>query len=392
MKFCILTPRFPFPENGGDVLRINNIARYLKSKNHELVLVSFSDEEIQVKEEYYRLYDTIYTIKRSKIFSLFMSLFFSLTGRPIQCGYYFSFNYLKLFRKVINNELPDIYISHLLRMVPYLEITNKQDCSIIEMTDALSKTYTLSSKAKGSSLKKTIYFLEKRLINRYECHVIKSFPKVALVSASDIQYLQQQSGNNFKNVVLYTNGVDCIHTIPKTYDNRKICFVGNMRTLQNQDAVMYFIKDIFPLIKQSVPDAIFTIIGAEPPEPVKTLADGKNIIVTGFVDDIQAAVSECCVAVAPVRVAAGIQNKVLVSMGCGVPVIMSSLIAGAIPELESGKNCFISDVPETFANYCITLMNDTNIRSSISETGYKMVKEKYSWFEKLKGYEQLKFK
>lgn len=392
MKFCILTPRFPFPENGGDVLRINNIARYLKSKNHELVLVSFSDEKIQVKEEYYRLYDTIYTIKRSKIFSLFMSLFFSLTGRPIQCGYYFSFNYLKLFRKVINNELPDIYISHLLRMVPYLEITNKQDCSIIEMTDALSKTYTLSSKAKGSSLKKTIYFLEKRLINRYECHVIKSFPKVALVSASDIQYLQQQSGNNFKNIVLYTNGVDCIHTIPKTYDNRKICFVGNMRTLQNQDAVMYFIKDIFPLIKQSVPDAIFTIIGAEPPEPVKTLADGKNIIVTGFVDDIQAAVSECCVAVAPVRVAAGIQNKVLVSMGCGVPVIMSSLIAGAIPELESGKNCFISDVPETFANYCITLMNDTNIRSSISETGYKMVKEKYSWFEKLKGYEQLKFK
>ena len=392
MKFCILTPRFPFPENGGDVLRINNIARYLKSKNHELVLVSFSDEKIQVKEEYYRLYDTIYTIKRSKIFSLFMSLFFSLTGRPIQCGYYFSFNYLKLFRKVINNELPDIYISHLLRMVPYLEITNKQDCSIIEMTDALSKTYTLSSKAKGSSLKKTIYFLEKRLINRYECHVIKSFPKVALVSASDIQYLQQQCGNNFKNFVLYTNGVDCIHTIPKTYDNRKICFVGNMRTLQNQDAVMYFIKDIFPLIKQSVPDAIFTIIGAEPPEPVKTLADGKNIIVTGFVDDIQAAVSECCVAVAPVRVAAGIQNKVLVSMGCGVPVIMSSLIAGAIPELESGKNCFISDVPETFANYCITLMNDTNIRSSISETGYKMVKEKYSWFEKLKGYEQLKFK
>lgn len=391
MKVCLLTPRFPFPENGGDVLRINNIARYLKSQNHELVLVSFCDNEVEIKKEYYNIYDNIYTIKRNKIVSLFMSFFFALTGRPIQCGYYFSFKYLKIFKKVINKEYPDIYISHLLRMVPYLELTKNRNKSIVEMTDALSKTYVLSSKAKGNFVKKIIYRLERGLIHRYEIHVIKSFPKVVLVSASDIQYLQQQSGGNSENLVLYTNGVECMPEIPNKYNNRKICFVGNMRTLQNQDAVLYFIKEIFPLIKQSVPDAIFSIIGAEPPETIKNLADGKNIIVTGFVDDIQAVVSECCVAVAPVRVAAGIQNKVLVSMGSGVPVIMSTLIAKAIPELSSENNCFISDNPEVFANYCITLMNDVNIRSSIAVAGYNMVKEKYSWFEKLKGYEQLNF-
>ncbi len=389
MKICLLTPRFPFPENGGDVLRINNIARYLKSKNNELILVSFCDGDFQIKEEYYSLYDNIYTIKRSKIVSLFMSLLFVITGRPIQCGYYFSFNYLRLFRQVINQVHPDRYISHLLRMVPYLEITNKQDCSIIEMTDALSKTYTLSSKAKGSFLKKTVYFLERRLIHRYERHVIESFPKVALVSNSDIKYLREQSGINSNSFVLYTNGVECMPTLPAKYNIRKICFVGNMRTLQNQDAVLYFVKEILPIIKQSIPEVVFTIIGAEPPEAIKSLSDGKNIIVTGFVDDIQTAIADCCVAVAPVRVAAGIQNKVLVAMGCGVPVVMSSLISGAIPELATEENCFIADEPSVFAEACISVLKDSTMRDKISKNGYKMVREKYSWEEKLKGYEEL---
>ena len=65
MKICILTPRFPMPENGGDVLRINNIARYFKSQGHELLLVSFYDTPIDMNEAM-RLYDKIYTVRRNK--------------------------------------------------------------------------------------------------------------------------------------------------------------------------------------------------------------------------------------------------------------------------------------------------------------------------------------
>ena len=387
MKLCLLAPRFPFPENGGDVLRINNIARYLKSKNFELVLISFYEDEIRLKKEYFALYDTIYMIKRTKIVSLVMSLIFVLTGRPIQCGYYFSFKFLKQLRRSIKQELPDEFVSHLLRMVPYLELTHLQKKSIVEMTDALSKTYGLSSKAKGSFIKKCIYRLELHLIRRYERFVVEHFSKVALVSTSDIQYLEGQCGGNSKTLVLYTNGVDCLPILPASYNSRKICFVGNMRTLQNQDAVLHFVNDIFPLIKKSVPDTVFTVIGAEPPGAIQALDDGKNIIVTGFVDDIQTAVSDSCVAVAPVRVAAGIQNKVLVAMGCGVPVVMSSLISAAIPELKDCENCFICDEADAFAQSCIKLLRDAEMRGAVAKAGYEMVKEKYSWNEKLEGYE-----
>lgn len=387
MKLCLLAPRFPFPENGGDVLRLNNIARYLKSKNHELVLISFYEDEIRLKKEYFSLYDTIYMIKRTKIVSLVMSFIFALSGRPIQCGYYFSFSFLKQLKRSIKQELPDEYLAHLLRMTPYLELTHKKSNSIIEMTDALSKTYRLSASAKGNFVKKLIYRIELNLIKRYEKYVVAHFPKVVLVSASDITYLEKQCGGKQKSLALYTNGVDCLPCLPTAYNNYKICFVGNMRTLQNQDAVFHFVNDIFPLIKKVVPNAIFVIIGAEPPDSIKALADGKNIIVTGFVDDIKSAISDCCVAVAPVRVAAGIQNKVLVAMGCGVPVVMSSLISKAIPELKDGENCFIKDDVNDFSNFIVSLLQNSDIRSKLSKNGYEMVKEKYSWNEKLQEYE-----
>lgn len=389
MKLCLLTPRFPFPENGGDVLRINNIARYLKSKNNELVLITFYEDEIHLKKEYFAIYDTIYMIKRTRIISLIMSLIFVLTGRPIQCGYYFSFKFLRQLQRSIKQESPDECISHLLRMTPYLEITHQQKQSIVEMTDALSKTYGLSAKAKGNFVKKIIYKIELRLIRRYEKYVIAHFPKVVLVSDSDVEYLKKFCKQKNNSTVVYTNGVDCLSSLPSTYVKNKICFVGNMRTLQNQDAVIHFVKNIFPIIKKSVPDAVFTVIGAQPPESIQALSDGKNIIVTGYVDDIQSTVSECCLAVAPVRVAAGIQNKVLVAMGCGVPVVMSSLISGAIPELMDGENCFIKDDVNEFAKTCVNIMQSSTVRSEISKKGYELVKTCYSWNEKLEGYEYI---
>ncbi len=389
MKLCLLAPRFPFPENGGDVLRLNNIARYFKSKNFELVLISFYEDEIRLKKEYFALYDTIYMIKRTKIVSLAMSFFFALSGRPIQCGYYFSFAFLKQLRRTIKQELPDEFVSHLLRMVPYLELTGQQEKSIVEMTDALSKTYGLSAKAKGSFIKKLIYKIELHLIRRYEKYVVARFPKVALVSEADVNYLRELCGVKTSSLSLYTNGVDCLPSLPASCKSQKICFVGNMRTLQNQDAVLHFVEDIFPLIKKLVSDAVFVIIGAEPPEQIKSLADGKNIEVTGFVDDIQTAVSECCLAVAPVRVAAGIQNKVLVAMGCGVPVVLSPLIAKAIPELSDGENCFIKETNLDFANACIDVLQSEEKRAEIAKKGYELVKEHYSWNEKLAGYETI---
>lgn len=389
MKICLLTPRFPFPENGGDVLRINSIARYLKSKGHELILISFCFGEIKLKKDYFDLYDTIYVVKKHKFSSYIFALLFALFQKPIQCGYYFSSAFLHQLRRTLKNENPDECVAHLLRMAPYLEKTHSQEKSIVEMTDALSKTYSLSSASNQKSFKKIVYKFELGLIKNYEKHVIKTFPKVVLVSENDIDYLKKETSLDCENLFYYTNGVSVMKEIPQRYNKNKICFVGNMRTLQNQDAVIYFVDEIFPVIKKANPKAVFYIVGAEPPEKIKSLADGKSVFVTGFVENLESVVSDSCVAVAPVRIAAGIQNKVLVSMGFGVPVVLSTLISKAIPELADGKNCFIKDSADDFAESIIKLMNDSVLRNEISRNGYETVKDNYSWKKKLEGYENL---
>lgn len=391
-KICILTPRFPFPENGGDVLRINNVARYLRSRGHQLVLVSFCESDDIDIESAKRLYQNVYTIKRNKIESIFYSALAVLSLRPIQSGYYYSPRFMKLLTKVINVEKPELYVTHLLRMTRCIAQLHKEDCTVVEMTDALSKTYSMLNDAKGSKHKSLIYMLERGLIKKYEEETIRRFPKVVLVSQADIDYLKDNiAPEEGKSLRLYPNGVYLpdSNKMASDYNPHKICFVGNMRTLQNQDAVFYFVNNIYPKILKCIPQAQFYIIGAEPPQRVRALDDGEHIFVTGFVDSLENAVSDSCVAVAPIRVAAGIQNKVLMAMSMNVPVVLTSLIAKAIPELHSGENCFIEDYDVSFAEAVVRLLKDRNLRQQIGQSGKSCVEHNYSWGEKLYGYENL---
>ena len=383
MKICILTPRYPFPENGGDVLRINGIARYLKSKGHKLILISFINKTQNVSEADYAIYDKIITVKFNKIISLFYSFLFFISGKTIQCGYYYSPIFNKIVKAVVKNDKPVLFICHLCRMETYLSKSKLERKSIIEMTDALSKTYTLSSNQKGVSLKKIIYKLEKTPIARLERIITEKYPKVVLVSENDINYLK-----NKKSLAFHTNGIK-LYDNKSSYKSEKICFVGNMRTLQNQDAVISFLKNIFPLIKISKPNAEFHIVGAQPPENIIKMADSKNIFVTGFVESIEKYIEDACLLVAPVNIAAGIQNKVLIGMACKIPVVLTSLIAGAIPGLLSDNNCYIEDHYTIFAEKCLILMDNCEKRNTIAQNGYNFVKENFSWDKKLEGYEMI---
>lgn len=388
MTICILTPRFPFPENGGDVLRINNIARHLRAQGHRLVLVSFCEEYPDLGPAL-ELFDKVYVVKRRKLQSIFFTIWFMFTRRPLQCGYYYSASFLSLLKQVITNEKPDLFISHLLRMSPYLEKCGVENKSIVEMTDALSKTYAMSKRADGISIKKIAYMFEHNLIKKYEKSVLKKFPKVVLVSSQDVDYLRALvDEDEAKSLAMHTNGINCPEIKDTEYDRNKICFVGNMRTLQNQDAVIYFIEEIFPLVLKKMPDAKFYIVGAQPPAHIRNLAS-KNIIVTGFVENLRDEISDACVAVAPVRIASGIQNKILMAMSCNIPVVLTPLISQSIPELHNGKNCYVCEDKEVIAQRCIRLMKDARLRAEIAKQGYETVRNFYTWEEKLSGYEKI---
>ena len=177
MKICILTPQFPFPEDGGRMLRIDLIARYLKSRGHSLVLVSYySGDDIEPAKA---PYDTIYRVKRSLFISFGMSLWALVLGKPLVAGAYFSFAYLVEFKKAIKKEMPDLYISPFLWMTPYLNLCHLQEKSVVELSGAV---FTTDVRGTGGSW---IYRLEQKRIAAYVRKTISRYKKCVPVLRED---------------------------------------------------------------------------------------------------------------------------------------------------------------------------------------------------------------
>lgn len=383
----ILAPRYPFPENGGDVLRINNIARYFRRKGYEVTLLSFyTGSKKKLYKDTEAIYSEIVLVRLYKLESFIYSTIALVLRFPIQLGYYFSFRYLVKFI-IKKRELgPDIIIPHLIRMVPYLYLTNTTTNVIVEMTDVLSKTYSFVKDNNLLSLKRLIYQIEKKPVKRMELSVVDKFNKVCLVSYDDVKYLGEK-----KSLVIYSNGVNCIDSNIVSKPN-KIVFVGNMRTLQNQDAAVFFLNEIWPQLKDIKKGLELHFVGAEPPDFLLRLANNKDIFVTGYIDDIGSYISDSTISVVPIRIAAGIQNKVLISMAYGVPCVMTSLVSKGIPEMENLVNCRIADNPKDFCLACISLLENITERQKYSERSKKIIREKYSWDYCLNGYETLRFR
>lgn len=383
MKVCLVVPRFPFPENGGDVVLLNDIMHYFKDIGYEVILLSYVErgQFFPARKEFFNFIDKIYPIKRSKFSSILYSFLFFLKRKPIQCGYYYSEKMVKELCEISQSEHPDLYVCHLIRMIPVFKKAGISKNVIVQMSDVLSKTYRLSKKSKGSFLKKIIYKIEEKPTERFEQKAVRDYQKVVLVSENDKNYF----GNN-PHVFYHNNGIRQIIK-SENYNRNKIVFVGNMRTLQNVDGCLYFVNDIFPLILVENQNAVLYIVGSSPNEKIVSL-ESEHIHVTGYVDSVEESIKDASVSVAPIRVAAGIQNKVLISMACNVPVVLSSLIAKGIPQLENGKNCFVEDSPDLFARHCISLMNNEVLRSGITENASKMIKENYFWNIHLKDYEK----
>lgn len=381
-KVCFLTPRFSYPENGGDVVLLNDLMHWFKDQGYEVIQITFYEKEQEkLLNRQHDYIDKLFPIKRDNFVSIKNTIMFYLKGLPLQCGYYYSKKMLNSLKQIIQNEQPDIYVCHLLRMIPYFDALNIKDNVIVQMSDVLSKTYGLASKSAGSPLKKLIYKFETKRMELYERTVVRNYRKVVLVSKNDKDYF----GLN-KNVFYHNNGIrNIIHY--DSVDENKIVYIGNMRTLQNLDGCLYFIREIFPLIQKQKPNVQLHVVGFAPEKIINKL-NYKNVLVTGYVESIEDYIKDAVVSVAPIRVASGIQNKVLISMACNVPVVLSSLISKGIPELKHGENCFIQDEPQKFASCCLELINNQKERNLITSNATKIIEENYIWNIHLKGYDK----
>lgn len=233
-----------------------------------------------------------------------------------------------------------------------------------------------SSLSKG--FKKFVNYLRWKVTVVMERYIVKKFDRVFTMSYYDRDVLLNLNNNLKVAVVRYpifadTAPIRNVDRAPST-----LLFAGAMNRDVNVAAVIYFCEQIFPLIKQRIPEVKFYIVGNNPPQRVAQCGrDNSGIVVTGFVGDLRPYYLKSTVFVSPLLIGGGIIVKNLEAMVMGLPVVTTSIGNEGI-EAVSSRDIMVADDPKGFAEAVILLLKDRRRREEIAKNGKGFVVKNFS--------------
>ncbi len=337
MKILFASTRFPREKGSADSFTVFHLLKYFSSNGHKIHLICFDDKNITPEErEQTKNFCESYSFIRFSLFqAIIFSFIFLIKGLPMQLGYFYSNRYKNALSNIVdNNKDFDIKYFHLIRSGHYAQILGIKD-SIQAMQTSFTLNYTRVVKNQKNIFIKFLYYLELLLIKKYERKTLNFFLKCLLISYHDLRAI---NGNeSHKNVIFSPHGIDTEYFKRKTSyvsnDNPKIIFPANFSSEANKEAAFWMVNDVFPIIKKKYPNSSLMLLGNNPHKSIHSLKSDQ-ILVTGFVDDLRPYLERGDILVNPIRSSSGMQNKVIMGLSFGIPVVttLSSVEGMKIPE------------------------------------------------------------
>ena len=209
---------------------------------------------------------------------------------------------------------------------------------------------------------------------RLEHELIEQADETWVVSSLEQQLLQKKQPN--KSIHVVSNIVDIPGSNRPFALRRDWLFIGGFQHRPNIDAILFFVKEIYPLLSEHLRDAKFYIIGDKPPPEVAELAT-ERIVVAGLQRDVRSFFDSVKLSIAPLRFGAGVKGKINQSMAFGVPVVATSMAIEGM-ELKDREDILVADEPEEFARVLIELYESEELWNRISENGVRKTRALYS--------------
>ena len=173
--------------------------------------------------------------------------------------------------------------------------------------------------------------------------------------------------------------VDYFRPAESPHDGHTLVFTGSMDWLPNEDAIIYFSREILPLIRHRVPDVTLYVVGRKPTRKVLELSKTDRAVrVTGAVDDIRPYVHKAAVYVVPLRIGGGTRIKIFEAMAMGTAVVSTRIGAEGLP-VKHGENILLADEPEDFAERTVALLTQSAERDRLGRAARTFVEQSYSW-------------
>jgi sugar transferase (PEP-CTERM/EpsH1 system associated) len=377
-KILTISFRAPYPLTGGAKIRIYNIGKIL-AQRYRVDLLSINEQPVTDEHlrELEKVFDKVIIYSFHPIRFKINALKRLLSRNSLQI-YYYHFGKVQKWVDKHYSDYDLIFCFHI-RMTRYLrKITDKP--KVIDFIDATSINYREAQK-RARGMWKFIYPIENRRALAYELKMLREFDKVFITSPYDKAYLDENFGRSNDNLVVIPNGVkEELFTRNNRFEREEenwLVFLGKVNYAPNVDAVIYFAKEIFPLVREKV-DIKFLIVGTSPTKEVLKLREIKGVEVTGFVEDPYDFLERAKLVVAPLRFSAGIQFKVLEAMALRKALVATPKAVRGI-EGEDGKHFIVSESPEGMAAKILELLGDEAKRKRIGENARQLVEQKYRW-------------
>jgi len=385
MKILFLSRWFPYPINNGSKLRIYNLLRGL-NQLHDVTLLSFADQpgvspdapeiaEICSKVNVipWREFDPNTTRARLGIFSL--------TPRSIIDT--FSSDMAQAITDTLDGEQYDLVIASQLQMAAYFPYFKNVPAIFEELEIGLFYDQAFSSTGK-IRFRHALTWFKLRI---YLSQLLDSFQACTVTSEQEQALAKQNFSQYDGRIVVIPNCLNMSEykNVVVEKKSNTLVFTGPFKYHTNYDAMVWFVRDIFPYILGQMPDTQLIITGDHANRP---LPSEKNIELVGYVDDIKSLIASCTVSLAPLLDGGGTRLKILEAMALGTPVVSTSKGAEGL-EVANGEEILIANEPVDFANSVIRLLRDEQLHDKLAENAKTKVQKSYDWGEMSSTYEEL---
>ena len=384
-KILIVYPGSIFPITMASQVRILNMIKRLSQK-HSVYFISQIEERSQIKyqDELLKYCEEVKLImapnKESTIKRVIYKLVFYLfVIFKRYNSYYFYANLIK-FRNAVSqfiylNNFDIIQVEYWFAS-GFLGEINKRPYLVLDTHDVL---YQQS--------KMTIDVLPNNFIKKWKLYLwkweqqkeIETYDKYdSLISISRQDECEFRKLLPRKNILVIPVGVDISFFCPKPELRGKntIIFYGAMGGKPNIDALLYLWNNILPLIQKELKIKLI-IIGSNPPNRIRKLAENKWVEVTGYVQDVRKQIARGSIMILPLRLGSGFRSRVCEVMAMEVPVVGTHNALDSI-ECTHGENAIVSDDPKELAKWTIEILKNDTLRQRIGRNGRKLVIEKFS--------------
>jgi glycosyltransferase involved in cell wall biosynthesis len=251
--------------------------------------------------------------------------------------------------------------------------------AVFDAVDCLSMLESRRRRVTKNPFVKLFSRIEAKKFALSEAEATAQFSRVAISSEVDRAAFPVSRGLREKIHVI-PNGVDLEHFGFRRFDTQKklLVFCAKLDYFPNEDAALFLIEKIWPLLKTRRPQLQLEIVGSRPSRTLRRHNGKNNIRVIGSVPDVRPHVGRASIALCPIRIRAGIQNKMLEAMALGVPLVATSLCCDGLPVVP-GKHLLTADDPAQFASAVELLLDNPPMRESIVDSARAYVERHHNW-------------